>query len=67
MTFAIDDDHRRYLDPVQIARARWLFDSGWAIASVAQDCGLSVQELRSQLGLPQWADEPRNDQSEIGS
>lgn len=58
MTFQLDGDHRRHLEPDQIAHARQLLHSGWAIVDVARDCGLKVPQLQAQLGLPQWADLP---------
>ena len=59
-----DVGKRRCLDASQIKRARFLHDSGWSLANVAADCGLSIPALQTAIGLPQWRDEPSFNRSE---
>ena len=66
MTFGIDDDYTRYLEPREFARATALYADGWAIEAIAADCGLTVRATQSALGLVQWMPEPPADHSVIG-
>jgi hypothetical protein len=48
------DEQGRFLDSEQRIDARQMIGCGWAIRDVAKHFGLTEQQLRGELGLPQF-------------
>lgn len=61
MTFNDLDEQGRVLDSEQRIDARQMIGCGWAIPQVARHYGLTEQQLRRELGLPQFISEPNQD------
>ncbi|GEM_PF-1290092 len=65
MAFDDFDEQGRFLDSEQRIDARQMIGCGWAVRDVARHYGLTEQQLRRELGLPQFVSEPSQDRQEI--
>ncbi len=54
MAFDGWDEQGRFLDSEQRIDARQMIGCGWAVRDVAKHYGMSEQQLRQELGLPQF-------------
>jgi hypothetical protein len=61
MAFDNHDEQGRTLDSDQRIDARQMVGCGWAVRDVARHYGLTEQQLRQELGLPQFVREPDPD------
>lgn len=61
MSFDDHDEQGRVLDSEQRIDARQMIGCGWAIPQVARHYGLTEQQLRQELGLPQFVREPNQE------
>lgn len=57
MAFEDYDEQGRVLDSDQRIDARQMIGCGWAVRDVARHYGLTEQQLRKELGLPQFVSE----------
>ena len=61
ITFDDHDEQGRVLDSDQRIDARQMIGCGWAVPQVARHYGLTEQQLRRELGLPQFINETQQD------
>ena len=54
MAFDDWDEQGRILDSEQRIDARQMIGCGWSVRDVAKHYGMSEQQLRQELGLPQF-------------
>jgi hypothetical protein len=59
------DDQRHRLDSEQIIDAKQMIGCGWTVPDTARHYGLSEENLRIQLGMPVWRQQPMDRQRKL--
>ena len=65
MAMNAEDDQRRTLDAEQIIDARQMIGCGWAVRDTAKHYGLTEENLRIQIGMPVWRQQPMDRQRKL--